>query len=261
MKQLIASPISHLFENEIHGNEISLVSDCLEVRERSYKSSRKKIWLFHIDIDITHPWDQKVKSYIKTILKNKPELKLITFQSTRCCQGEVLDKGIFQLSGEVFTKDQMISFAMKNSCWLRENFPKQLLIGLENNNYYPTSAYDIITEGGFISEVVEKCELYFLLDIAHAMVTAHNLDIDYKDYLNSLPMDRLLQLHICQPILPNNGMGYDAHEAPNQEMYQEVKRLVNLYPNIKYLTIEYYRDKDILINSIKFLRKVLDNEK
>ena len=34
----IATPISHQFENKNYGKEISAVSDCLEVRERSIDS-------------------------------------------------------------------------------------------------------------------------------------------------------------------------------------------------------------------------------
>ena len=54
----IATPISHQFENEYYGKEISDVSDCLEVRERSLDSECENQFLFHIDIDLTHKWDE-----------------------------------------------------------------------------------------------------------------------------------------------------------------------------------------------------------
>ena len=61
----IATPISHQFENEYYGKEISDVSDCLEVRERSLDSECKNQLLFHIDIDLTHKWDENLKKYLK----------------------------------------------------------------------------------------------------------------------------------------------------------------------------------------------------
>ena len=40
-------------------------------------------------------------------------------------------------------------------------------------------------------------------------------------------------------------------------MFKEVIRLLNKYQSIKYLTIEYYKDKDILITSINKLRQLV----
>ena len=177
---LIATPISHQFENEKYGKEIEKVSDCLEVRERSLDSKLKKQHLFHIDIDLTHKWDKDLKKYLYDAFSLKPDLKLITLQATRCCEKEKLEDGIFQVDGKVYSYQEMIGFSIENTNWLRQTLPDNILIGLENNNYYPTPAYEIITEGEFISEVLDKNNLFLLLDIAHAMVTAHNKKISYK---------------------------------------------------------------------------------
>ena len=82
---LIATPISHLFENETFGAEIAQVSECLEVRQRSLDSQLPKQWLFHIVIDLTLRWDNKIREYLEYAFM-KPDLKLATFQATRCCQ-------------------------------------------------------------------------------------------------------------------------------------------------------------------------------
>jgi len=140
---------------------------------------------------------------------------------------------------------------------LREKLSPDTAIGLENNNYYPTPAYQDVTDGDFISEVLEENDLFLLLDIAHAMVAAHNKNLSYDQYIASLPLHRIIQLHICQPKLPVGGVAVDAHGAPDEGMFQEVLRLVEKLPNIKYLTIEYYKDKDILIESILHLRQLL----
>jgi uncharacterized protein (UPF0276 family) len=253
----IATPISHQFENEYYGKEIAAVSDCLEVRERSLDSKLNKQYLFHIDIDLTHEWDDELRSYLENALSKKPELKLITLQATRCCKDGNLVDGIFQLKGKSYTDKEMLSHSVKNTKWLRQNISKSVLIGLENNNYYPTPAYDIITEGNFISKVVYENNLFLLLDIAHAMVSAHNKNTSYEDYILRLPLDRLIQLHICQPTLTEGGIARDTHNEPNDDMFKEVIRLINKYQSIKYLTIEYYKDKDILITSINRLRQLV----
>jgi len=259
MKQLpkIATPISHLFENRQFGEEISAVSDCLEVRERSLDSQHSNQYLFHIDIDLTHEWDESIRSYLQQAFEKKIELKLVTFQVTRCCHGEKIDNGIFQLDGKVYSKQEMLNHASVNTKWLKSILEENIKIGLENNNYYPTLAYDIVTDGDFITEVINQNEIYLLLDIAHAMVTAHNQKITYQEYIESLPLDSLIQLHICQPELLKNSTAYDAHDVPDSEMMKEVIRLVGKYPQILYLTIEYYKDKDLLVNSIEKLSKLL----
>ena len=65
----------------------------------------------------------------------------------------------------------------------------------------------------------------------------------YKNYISTLPLYKLIQLHICQPYLPKIGDAHDAHNEPNYDMYIEVIRLIKKYPIIEYLKIEYYKDK------------------
>jgi hypothetical protein len=256
----IATPISHQFENKNYGKEISAVSDCLEVRERSIDSEWENQFLFHIDIDLTHKWNNDIKRYLKNALNKKPDLKLITLQATRCCHGEKIVDGMFQLNGKIYSRDEMLSNSVKNTAWLRNIMGAEKGIGVENNNYYPSLAYDIVTEGDFISDVIRENKLFLLLDIAHAMVTAHNKNNNYYDYIKSLPLDRLIQLHICQPEIPDEGRALDAHNEPNNEMFKEVLRLIEHYPSIEYLTIEFYRDKDILIGSINKLRNLIHSD-
>jgi hypothetical protein len=254
----IATPISHQFENETFGKEIAAVSDCLEVRERSLDSSLENQYLFHIDIDLTHKWDDKLRNYLKKALDRKPNLKLITMQATRCCQGENIIDNMFQLDGKVYNSEEMLNFSVENTNWLRNVLRRGVSIGLENNNYYPTSAYDIVADGDFITQVINKNKLFLLLDIAHAMVTAHNKKTSYEEYILTLPLDRMIQLHICQPTLVEGGIARDTHNEPNDEMYNEIIRLIAEYSTIKYLTIEYYKDKDILIASINKLRQLIN---
>jgi len=255
----IATPISHQFEIKTYGEEISKVSDCLEVRERSLDSEWENQHLFHFDIDITHKWDNNLKKYLKIAFRKKPDLVLVTFQATRCCQGEKLVDGVFQLEGKVYSRQIMLNNSVENTKWLRSTLGYGIKIGLENNNYYPTTAYNIVADGDFITKIIEENNLFLLLDIAHAMVAAHNKNISYEEYIETLPLNRLIQLHICQPELPIGGIARDTHNEPNDEMLSEVIRLINIFPDIKYLTIEYYKDKDTLIASINKLRHLIDS--
>ena len=80
----IATPISHQFENANSAKQIIAVSDCLEVRERSLESKWLNQFLFHIDIDIQHKWEDKTRDYLQKAFDSKKNLSLVTFQASRC---------------------------------------------------------------------------------------------------------------------------------------------------------------------------------
>lgn len=46
------------------------------------------------------------------------------------------------------------------------------------------------------SEVIRDTNCMFLLDLAHARITAKTLNINVKDYIRTLPLDRLVEMHI-----------------------------------------------------------------
>ena len=253
----IVTPVSHLFFNKKNAEIISKYSDLLEIRYRTINLNFKKEKFFHCDDDLTLPWSKNFKIKFEQIIKKKKSLKYITFQSTRCCANEKLYNKMFVLSGKKFSRREMFGEAKKNTLWLRQKFGNNFFIGLENNNYYPTSAYDIITDADFISQVVRENNLFFLFDIAHAKVTASNKRIPYEDYLKSLPMDFAEQVHICRPKISKNNLSLDKHYLPDDNLIFEVKNLAERYKKIKFFTIEYYKNTSKLINSIKKLKKVL----
>jgi hypothetical protein len=253
----IVTPVSHLFFNKKNAKKIFKCSDHLEIRERTINLDFKNEFFFHCDDDLTLPWSKDFKIQLEQILKRKKNLKYITFQATRCCANAKIVNKVFILSGKKFTKKEMLYEAKKNIIWLRKKFGNKFRIGLENNNYYPTKAYDIIADADFISHVVRKNNLFFLLDLAHAQVTASNKKINYQDYLESLPMDLMIQMHICRPRIHDNKISRDTHYLPNKKMFEEIKLLSSKYKNLKFFTIEYYKNADKLIESIKKLKKVL----
>lgn len=56
-----------------------------------------------------------------------------------------------------------------------------------------------LSEGGFICSVVERSDSGFLLDLDSAISTARALGYDLRDYLRSLPLQRLIEVHIGDP--------------------------------------------------------------
>lgn len=56
--------------------------------------------------------------------------------------------------------------------------------------------YHLSSDPKLISEAIIETDTGLLLDISHARITADTLGIDYQEYIEKLPLDRLQELHI-----------------------------------------------------------------
>jgi uncharacterized protein (UPF0276 family) len=253
----ITTPISHLFEDRACAEKIIEHSDCLECRDSSIESAFPGQEVFHCDIQPIHRLSGKDLDHLERIKRMKPELRLLTFHIASCCDGPVVDNMMFKTGGSVYTEKEMLDNAGRNLAGIKELFGDGVEIAVENNNYYPTDAYKHVTEPGFISKLVRDNGIKFLFDVAHARVTSCNKGMGYEGYRDALPLDRAVQIHISTyAVNKDDGMAYDMHEYPAGEDFSEVAGLLkNL--EIKYLGIEYYKDTENLIRSLKRMRELI----
>lgn len=258
MKPRIATPISTLFKTSEDAEAILALSDCLECRDFSLDTPYPNQELFHCDLELTQPWSEQDRAYIQKAFHGK-NLRVLSFHSARCCSGHEILNGMFQLSGTIYSRSDLLANAEVNVMWLKSILPSTCVVALENNNYHPTPAYDIVTDGDFLSEVVERNGINFLLDIAHAHITAHNRGMAYETYLASLPLDHVIQLHLCKYRLGEAGLAEDAHMAPGNDEFVEMQSVLATYPGVEYVTIEYYKELPGLVQSLQNLRSHLEN--
>lgn len=254
----LMTPISHLFEDAVVAERIAAASDGLECRDRSINSTMKKQYLFHCELQPIHQWGEKEYAYLQRIADQKPDLQLLTLHIASNCTQPYVQAGMFQPGGKTYTRAEMLANAKVNFSRLKAIFGADVDIAVENNNFYPTPAYDDVTEAKFISQVVDENDLNFLFDVAHAKVTCYNKNISFERYKRALPLHKMLQIHICTyGIRPDGSSAYDAHNPPDSEELLEVRRLIQAYPQVKYLTVEYYRDVDGLCRSLDAVRGLL----
>lgn len=253
----VATPISHLFENPQYAQAIIENSDCLECREHSLDLEFANEELFHSDLQPIHQIKDEDTSFLKEVVRKKPQLKLISFHVGSSCQNPLLVNNIYQIGGRKYSREELLDNA-------RENFKciKQAVAGIqiavENNNYYPTEAYDYITDADFISQLVRENDIALLLDISHAHITAHNKGIDFSAYKSMLPLEEVVQFHICEYGVNPQGLAYDAHKCPKDRQWQEVKDIAGECRNLKYITVEIYEDVDELKGALKKAKEVVN---
>ena len=116
------------------------------------------------------------------------------------------------------------------------------LIGIENNNFYPSGAYEICTSIEYLESVINLSNCFLLFDIAHALVTCSNKSISFTNYSKKLlSTDKCFQMHLCQPsYLFESGkiIAKDAHNIPSFEL-TELSIYLFMQFGIEFLTIEY----------------------
>jgi uncharacterized protein (UPF0276 family) len=124
------------------------------------------------------------------------------------------------------------------------------IVALENLNYFPTSAYAHVCDPDFISNIVRKNEVYLILDIAHAMISAHNMGIPPETYFKRLPLDRVKEIHLSAHGMLD-GKWRDLHNRPNDEAYEILEMLMGHVKSDTCLIVEFYKDFSELIEIYK----------
>ena len=253
----LATPISSLFKMIEFEKEIVKNSDFLECRDNSInydKYSERQI-LFHSDLQPIHEWSNHEWNILKKIKKNKPYLKLISFHMAACCDNPILQNNIFQINGRVYSVSEMLYYSQKNIKNLKNFFGAKIEIAIENNNYYPTDAYNHITDANFIYDVVCENKIKLLFDLAHAKITSFNKNIKFMDYFKALPLKNIIQLHISKYALNHElHLAYDAHNRIDEFDVIEIKNIITNLKALEYITVEYYNDIRGLIDQIKMLK-------
>lgn len=141
-----------------------------------------------------------------------------------------------------------LALSKRNVEWLRRHFSG--VVKVENLNYFPTGAYELVCAPAFIARAVRHLGIELLLDIGHLVVSAANLGIPVDAYLDELPLEQMseVQLSGARAI---DGVWEDAHELPTVHDYAIATEVAHRAA-VQWLTIEYYKD-DRLIDEYRRL--------
>lgn len=70
-------------------------------------------------------------------------------------------------------------------------------LGLENTSSYLTYRHSTMTEWEFVAAIANEADCGLLLDVNNVHVSASNHGFDANHYVDALPHDRVLQLHLA----------------------------------------------------------------
>ena len=134
--------------------------------------------------------------------------------------------------------DELVDLASANAAHLRGCFGGVLKV--ENLNYFPTGAYEIVCEPEAMRRILAAADAELLLDIGHAVISAHNLGIEVEEYVDRLPLERVSEVHLSRPGIVG-GIWEDTHALPGDREFALLEQITRRAP-VRFVTMEYYRE-------------------
>ena len=242
-------PVSHLI-NKNNYSEISGIK-ALEYRKSQPIIDNEMDCLFHSGMGIVQ---RGFIEYVDLIIDylNDNDFKLFSFDLGPSAEDVEYSDYFYITKSAVIDKSQIKKRIQRDLSYIKRRFKG--IIALENLNYFPTPAYSTVCDADFIKEVIEENDVYLTLDIAHAIISANNLSINLFNYLSSLPLDRVIEVHLSAPG-KKNGKWKDCHERPGRQEFKVLGFLAERIPMNSYLVVEYYKDYISLHTIYKDLQK------
>ncbi|HEX2677240.1 MAG TPA: DUF692 domain-containing protein [Polyangiales bacterium] len=93
-------------------------------------------------------------------------------------------------------------------------------VAIENVSYYAHAGTPQLREVDFVLEVLERADAKLLLDVNNVFVNARNHGFDPHKYIERIPAERVVQLHVAGHSVRKDGLIIDSHgEAVREEVY------------------------------------------
>lgn len=107
--------------------------------------------------------------------------------------------------------DEAVSHVAKKISEVQEYLGRQILI--ENLSTYVAFQHSEMTEWEFLKEVAERADCGILLDLNNIYVSAYNHQFDSHLYVDSIPAERVFEIHLAGPSRRGNIL-VDTHDHP-----------------------------------------------
>lgn len=233
---ILTLPVSHLINKD---NYLSIPGiKALEYKKPSPILNDKMKRLFHSASGIIqNDFIEYFNSVIGYLLKNRVEL--FSFDLGPAAENVEIRDSYYTAISKPLSIDELKDKINLRLSYIKSKFGGD--IALENLGYYPTTAYGYVCEADFITDVVQKNNVYLILDIAHAIITAHNFGVDKYEYISSLPLEKVKEIHLSAPGLKDRRW-LDLHEKPASEEFKVLDFIIKRIAGDPYLVVEYYKD-------------------
>lgn len=131
---------------------------------------------------------------------------------------------------------------------------------LENITYMIRFPSSEMSEAEFISRVLEETDCGLLLDVTNLYINSRNHGFDWRDFLDGLPFERIVQLHFVG-LHKHQNLLIDAHANKTQNEIWEVFREICRRCDVKGAVLE--RDENFppfaeILEEVNTARQLLE---
>lgn len=148
-------------------------------------------------------------NYLKK-LKALTKITKTPWVSDHLCWGRLPGAHYHDLLPLPYTKE-VINYVAERAKIVQDYL--ELPFALENLSSYVAFKKDEMPEWEFYSAVVEKADVYMMLDVNNIYVSSRNHHFDPKQYYENIPMERVLQIHVA------GHSDYDAYVLDTHDNY------------------------------------------
>jgi len=201
--------------------------------------------------------DMKIEnSYLNNTIEFVDKLDAHWF-SDHLCYTKTAEVDLGQLTPLWFT-EETVEVVCRNVNQVKKMTDRPFL--LENITYYFPIPMSEMTEAEFISSVLVKADCGMLLDINNVHINSINLVYDPYEFLNSIPLDRVVQVHIAGGT-KSHEIIIDTHGSAVRKEVWELLKYVVARSSIKGVLLE--RDQNFppfqdLLDELSIARQILN---
>ncbi len=127
-------------------------------------------------------------------LKKLTKLTKTPWLSDHLCWGRLPGAHYHDLLPLPYTKE-VINYVVERAKIIQDFL--EIPFALENLSSYVAYIDDEMSEWEFYREIVERADIYMMLDVNNIYVSSRNHSFDVEDYIRQLPYDRILQIHLA----------------------------------------------------------------
>lgn len=131
--------------------------------------------------------------YLKR-LKNLTKITKTPWVSDHLCWGRLPGAHFHDLLPLPYTKE-VIDYVAERARIIQDYL--ELPFALENLSSYVGYKADEMNEWDFYSAIVEKADIFMMLDVNNIYVSSRNHGFDPKEYWTNIPLERVLQIHLA----------------------------------------------------------------
>jgi uncharacterized protein (UPF0276 family) len=150
------------------------------------------------------------KGYLRGLHRFLRDIE-IPWHSEHLCLGNVGDRFFHDLLPLPFT-DEAAAVASERLMEVRDAIGAPL--ALENVSYYAPQSDDGLAEADFVVEVLERADAKLLLDVNNIYVNSRNFGFDPEVYIDRIPRERVVQIHVAGHHVRDDGLRIDTHGEP-----------------------------------------------